>query len=118
MNIEQILSFVLGTVIVGEAILLFVGKYLSGKKDDDWKTRFNLNTLLIDIGFGTIIIFNAFEGMPFIIIALLALSITHLYREAEYFKKEKKSRFITNASLFVVNSIKLIGLIGLFFLVL
>jgi hypothetical protein len=103
-------------VIVGEAILLLIGKYFSGKKDDDWKTRFNLNTLLIDMAFGAIIIFNAFEDMPLIILALLALSITHLYREIEYFKKEKKNRFITNRALWVVNSIKLIGLIGLFFL--
>ncbi len=118
MTIEQILSLVLGVIIVGEAILLFIGMYFSGKKDNEWKSRFNLNTLLIDLTFGLIIIFNAFEHMQLVIIALLALIVTHLYREVEYFKKTKKSRFITNAPLFAVNSIKLIGLIVLLVIVL
>jgi uncharacterized membrane protein HdeD (DUF308 family) len=118
MNIEQITSLLLGLVIIGEAILLFIGMYLPRKKDNNWRNRFNLNTLLIDIAFGTIILFNAFEDMPFIILAVSALFITHLYREIEYFKKDRKSRFITNVPLFVFNSIKLIGLLGLFFMVL
>jgi hypothetical protein len=118
MTLEQIISFVLGILIAGEAILLFIGKYLMGKKEDEWKTRFNMNTLLIDIGFGTIIFFNAFEDMPYIMIAIPALLITHAYREFEYFKKDKKSRFIDNPPLLYVNTIKIIGLAGLFFVAL
>ena len=118
MNFEQVYSLLLGMVIVGEAILLFIGMYVLGKKDNEWKNRFNLNTLLIDLAFGLIIIFNAFEGMPLVIIAVLALIVTHLYREIEYFKKNKKSRFITNVPLFAVNTIKLIGLFGLLFFIL
>ena len=118
MNIEQIMSFLLGVIIVGEAILLLIGMYLIGKKDHDRRTGFNINTLLIDLAFGTIILFNAFENMTFIIIAIPALIITHLYREIEYFKKDKKSRLSNSYSLFIVNSIKLIGLVGLLILVL
>jgi phosphatidylglycerophosphate synthase len=118
MTIEQILSLVLGVIIVGEAILMFIGMYLPGKKENEWKTRFNLNTLLIDLSFGLIIIFNAFEHMPLVIIALLALIVTHLYRGVEYFKKTKKGRFITNVPLFAVNTIKLIGLIVLLLIIL
>ena len=118
MTIEQILSLVLGLIVVGEAVLLFIGMYLPGKKENEWKNRFNLNTLLIDLTFGLIIIFNAFEHMPLVIIAILALIVTHLYREIEYFKKTKKSRFITNGLLFAVNTVKIIGLFGLLFFVL
>jgi hypothetical protein len=118
MTIEQIFSLVLGLIVVGEAALLFFGMYLPAKKDNEWRTRFNLNTLLIDLAFGMIIIFNAFEHMSLVIIALIALIITHLYREIEYFKKTKKSRFITNEALFAVNTIKLIGLCVLLLFVL
>ena len=117
MNIEQLISFLLGLIIVGEAIFLFIGIYILGKKQNDWKTRFNLNTLLIDITFGMIIIFNAFEKMIFIVIAVAALIITHLFREIEYFNTEKKNRFIFNLPLFIVNSIKLIFLLVLLLLV-
>jgi hypothetical protein len=118
MNLEQGLSFLLGSAIVGEAVLLLIGMCIMGGKESAWKTRFNLNTLLIDIAFGLIILFHAFEDMPFIVIAIPALIITHLFREIEYFKKEKKSRFLTNTPLFLVNSIKLAGLLGLLFLLL
>jgi hypothetical protein len=118
MNLEQGLAFLLGSVIIGEAVLLFIGRYIMGGKESAWKTRFNMNTLLIDIAFGLIILFHAFEDMPFIAIAIPALIITHLFREIEYFKKDKKSRFLTNTSLFIVNSIKLVGLLGLLFLLL
>jgi hypothetical protein len=118
MNIGQIVSFLLGLVIIGEAILLFIGFYLLGEKDNKWKTRFNGNTLLIDILFGMIIIFNSFEKMTLILIAIPALIITHLYREIEYFQKKKQSRFITNGLLFIVNTVKLFFLFVLLFLVL
>jgi len=117
MTIEQIISFVWGMLIVGEAIALFIGIYLMGRKESEWKTRFNMNTLLIDIGFGAIIFFNAFEKMPYIMIAVPALLITHAYREFEYFKKDKKSRFIFTPPLFIINTVKIIGLLGLLFMI-
>jgi hypothetical protein len=56
--------------------------------------------------------------MPYILIAVPALLITHAYRELEYFKMDKKSRFIFNPPLFVINTIKIIGLIGFFIIAL
>ena len=118
MTIEQLVSLLLGILIVGEAILLFIGLYLLDKTKAEWKTNFNTNTLLMDIAFGVIIVFNAFEPMTFIWIAVLALLITHLYREAEYFYKDKKTRFLFNPPLFILNSIKLLGLVLLVLLLL
>jgi hypothetical protein len=118
MNGEQIISLLLGLLIVGEAIMLLIGMYGINKKSSEWKTRFNTNTLLMDIAFGLIIIFNAIEKMPFIEVAVGALIITHLFREIEYFYKEKKNRFIFNFPLWVVNTVKLIGLIGLLLIIL
>lgn len=117
MNIEQIISLLMGILVVGEAILLLIGMYVINKKQNEWKTRFNTNTLLIDIAFGMIILFNAIENMPYKEVAIVVLIITHLYREIEYFYKEKKNRFIFNFPLFIVNTIKLIGLIALILLV-
>jgi len=97
--------------------MLLIGMYVISKKQNEWKTRFNTNTLLIDIAFGTIIIFNAIENMPYKVVAIVVLIITHLYREIEYFYKEKKNRFIFTLPLFIVNTIKLIGLIVLFMIV-
>ena len=118
MNTEKIISLLLGLLIVGEAIPLLLVMYGKSSKPAEWKTRFNTNTLLMDIAFGMIIIFNAIEDMPFKVIAIGALLITHLYREIEYFNKGKKNRIIINIPLFIVNSIKLIGLIILFIIVL
>jgi hypothetical protein len=117
MNIEQVISLLMGILVVGEAILLLIGMYGINKKQNEWKTRFNTNTLLIDIAFGTIIFFNAIENMPYKAVAIVVLIITHLYREIEYFYKEKKNRFIFNYPLFIVNTIKLIGLIALILIV-
>jgi hypothetical protein len=117
MNTEQIISLLLGLLIVGEAIMLLIGIYVISKKQNEWKTRFNTNTLLIDIAFGIIIIFNAIENMPYKVVAIVVLIITHLYREIEYFYKEKKNRFIFNLPLFIINTIKLIGLIVLLMIV-
>jgi hypothetical protein len=105
-------------LIVGEAIMLLIGMYGINKKPNEWKTRFNTNTLLIDIAFGMIIFFNAFEAMPYKEVALGVLIITHLFREIEYFYPEKKNRFIFNFPLWVVNTVKLIGLIGLLLIIL
>jgi hypothetical protein len=117
MNIEQIISLLIGILVVGEAILLLIGMYGINKKHNEWKTRFNTNTLLIDVAFGMIIFFNAIENMPYKEVAIVVLIITHLYREIEYFYKEKKNRFIFNFPLFIVNTVKLIGLIALIFFV-
>ena len=117
MKINDILSLVLGILIVGEAILLFIDIYLLSKKHNEWKTTFNNNTLLMDIAFGTLIIGNSFEKISIIIVGIVVLIITHLYREIEYIKKDKKDKFIFNLPLFIINSIKLIGLIALLFLV-
>jgi hypothetical protein len=118
MNLIQIVSLGLGLLIIGEAVFLFIGIYITGKKENDWKTGFNLNTLLIDAAFGAIILFNASETMPYIIFAVPVLIVTHLFREIEYFKLDKKSRFLFNQQMFVVNSIKLAGLAGLLILIL
>ncbi len=118
MNVEQIISLLLGILIVGEAILLFIGVYVIGEKENEWKTGFHANTLLMDIAFGMIIIFNAIENMPFKEVAIGALIITHLFREIEYFYKEKENRFIFNFPLWIVNTVKLLGLIGLLLIIL
>jgi hypothetical protein len=118
MNIEQIISFLLGAILIGEAALLFIGMILTPKTRMEWKTRFNINTLLIDITFGLIILFNAFEKMPFMLIAVPVLIITHLFREFEYFKKDKKSRLVFNSWLLALNTIKLIGLLALLIIIL
>jgi hypothetical protein len=117
MNIEQIISLLLGLIIVGEGIMLLIGIYGISKNQNEWKTRFNTNTTLLDIAFGIIIIFNAIENMPFKVVAIGVLIITHLFREIEYFYKEKKNRFIFNLPLFIINTIKLIGLILLLLIV-
>jgi len=117
MNTEQIISLLLGLLIVGDGIMLLIGMYVISKKQNEWKTRFNTNTLLIDIAFGTIIVFNAIENMPYKVVAIVVLIITHLYREIEYFYKEKKNRLIFNLPLFIVNTIKLIGLIVILLIV-
>lgn len=117
MNTEQNISLLLGLLIVGEAIMLLMDMYVIRKKQKEWKTIFNTNTLLLDIAFGTIIIFNAFENIPFKVIAIVVLLITHLFREIQYFNKEKKSKLLINTPIFIINTIKLSGLLVLFMLV-
>jgi hypothetical protein len=118
MNAERILSLAMGILVVGEAILLLIGMYGNRAKKVEWKTRFNTNTLLIDVAFGVILIFNAVEDMPLKIIAIGALIITHGFREFEYFHKGKKDQLIFNIPLLAVNTIKLVGILFLLILVL
>ena len=117
MDFAELYSLILGLIIVIEAIFVLIGMYATKEKTNEWKTRFNTNTLLLDIAFGVIIIFNSMEKMNFIALAVIILGITHLYREIEYFNKSKKSKLLKNYPLFVMNSIKLLGLLGMLYLI-
>jgi hypothetical protein len=114
---EQTFSLLLGLIIIAEAIIFLIWMYLIKENENDWKTRFNTNTMLIDIVFGMIILFNSMEKMNLVGIAVLILIITHIYREIEYFNRNKKSKMLKNGTLFLINSIKLLCLMGMIYFI-
>jgi hypothetical protein len=117
MSLERAYSLILGLLIVAVAIFVLFRMYLTSEKLNAWKTRFNTNTLLLDITLGMIIIFNSIEKMNLIGIAVIILLITHLYRVIEYFNTNKKSKLLLNYPYFIIHTIKLLGLFGIVFII-
>jgi hypothetical protein len=117
MSVVQVFSLATGILIVSEAILLLVGITILGPRPNKWNTMRNSNTLFIDIAFGALLILNAIEINQFIQVSVIALLATHAFREAEYFNLKNESRFLFNVPLFAINTVKLVSLVILLFLV-
>ena len=118
MNGTQVLSLITGILVSGEAIILLVVMLLISPRPNKWNTMRNTNTLFIDLAFGALLILHAIEPNPFIQLSVLALIATHGYRELEYLFKKSENMFIINQPLFAANTIKLISLVILLFLIL
>ena len=110
----SILIFVVGAVICGEAIALAIGMNLPVGLVNAWNSFKNISFLFFDILIGSAIIAKAFDkksllSKRLLIFAVLSL-ILHLYREWEYLSDAANS-FCENQPLFLVNNLKMLGLI-------
>jgi hypothetical protein len=104
-----------GLVIAGEAVALVVGVHILGPDNNPWASPKNNLLLGLDIltGLGLVILVATNRnGQPTTAIyGLLLISIvTHGYRGWEYLIGAG-NRFCDNVPLFVVNSLKLAGLV-------
>jgi hypothetical protein len=103
-----------GAVIAGEALALTMGMYFTRSSEDPWISR-NTHFLVLDVVIGFSLIYLGFATrdidtlMIFYLLSIMAL-ITHGYREWEYFA-DVEHKFCFNVPLFVVNNLKLLGLI-------
>ena len=110
----EIITLLTGAFIAGEALALTMGMYFMGSSQTSWISR-NTLFLVLDVVVGFGLIYLAFATsdvdtwMIFYLLSVMAL-ITHGYREWEYLA-DVEHKFCFNMPLFVVNNIKLIGLV-------
>lgn len=117
-KIVSILLFIVGALVGGEALALAVGMHLPVGVINPWLSAKNYTFLLLDILIGAAILATVFgrqEGLLSKRILLfdgIAL-LLHLYRDWEYLSGFVNS-FCANRPLFIVNNIKLLGLLVIF----
>jgi len=103
-------------IIIGEAFALLAGTLIIPSKTSNWINWKNAILLIVDILTAVFILISLPElhYLPLEIFLLsLAVGIaTHIYRIVQYYSSEKK-KFCTNLSLFIVNDIKMLGLIAI-----
>ncbi len=103
-------------ILFGEAIALLAGAIIIKKNTSKWLTRKNVLLLSLDIVTAIAIIFSlpALHYVPESVFYLFLLigAGTHIFRSWEYYTKTNK-KFCDNTSLFIVNNVKLAGLIGI-----
>jgi len=118
MEILKIVTVLTGSVITGEALALLMGMFLLSPQPNSWITSRNTFWLALDIlcGAGLISLMLLWRGnfrdVLLFALALIAFS-SHVYREWEYFTNKSTDRFLINIPLFVLNTVKLIGIIAI-----
>ena len=114
----MIFIIALSLTIAGEALALFIGMYFL-KRNREWFITRNIIFIFLDVVTGVGIFYLTMSGKPVsnIIFSelVIAAAVAYLLRSVEYFSK-RKIKFCFNIPLFVVNNIKLIGLIVVYIL--
>ena len=116
-----VITFLLGLIVIGEAIALLVGMHLLNKHSKPWISIKNDLLLAVDIITGAAIIYiamvNGIMSQSNIVYLVMVFALlAHGYREWEYLINAP-NKFCVNASLFAFNNIKLIGLLVVILLV-
>ena len=112
----NMIALVTGLFIAGEALALLVGMHFSSQSDKSWISAKNNLFLALDIlaGLGLVYLALAQRGAawPYDLYALTGLALlTHGYREWEYLAGIDNA-FCATTPLFVVNNLKLVGLVA------
>ena len=105
-----------GLAVAGEALALLVGMHLLSKGGNRWISVKNNTFLTADLVSGLGLVYLALTprgtGWTYALYSLLGLSLlTHGYREWAY-SVRASNPFCANLSLFLVNSLKLAGLLA------
>jgi hypothetical protein len=112
----KVITITTGLVVAGEAAALLVGMYILSPQPNPWISGRNSFWVGLDIvcGIGLICLIlmpeSSLRDGLLMALALIATG-SHAYREWEYFASSAASRFLVNVPLFVLNNVKLIGLI-------
>ncbi len=112
MSLFKIVAVSTGLVIAGEAAALLTGMYLFVRPASPWLTPKNNVLAVVDIITGTILIILAITGKsPDLFYAIIVVALfTHAFRDWEYLASVEIP-FVFNLPLFVVNNLKLAGVI-------
>ena len=118
----ELAALITGLVMLGEAKVLFVGVRLAQLAKNPWFTPRNRILLGLDILFGFIMLAFVFLGQSTVVYILFWVVVcfsflAHGYREWEYLA-QRENRFCAGPPQFVVNNIKLIGLLFILFAIL
>jgi len=118
-TILKLATLITGLVMLGEAKVLFAGLRLAKLGKNPWFTVRNRIMLCSDIFFGFILLAFVFRtgsdtvSILFLIVVCFSF-LAHGYREWEYLA-QRENRFCASIPQFVVNNLKLIGLLLILF---
>ncbi len=104
-----------GLLIGGEALALLIGMHVLSARPNPWVSLKNDFLLILDLvaalGLIWIVAMNrdTFPSSPFYFLTLISIS-SHGYRGWEYFA-QVQNKFCINVPLFVINDLKLLGLL-------
>ena len=112
----KITTLLTGMVVAGEALALLVGMHFLSEGDNPWISWKNDLFLVLDVvaGLGLVYLALVHRGAawPYALFILTGLTLlTHGYREWEYLAGAGNP-FCANAPLFVVNNLKIAGLLA------
>jgi hypothetical protein len=112
----KIATLLTGLVIAGEAFALLVGMRFLSEGHNPWISFKNDLFLVLDIVAGLGLVYVALahrgSGWPYALYSLVGLALlTHGYREWEYLAGSSNA-FCANVPLFIVNTVKLVGLVA------
>ena len=102
-----------GLLIFGEALALLVSTGLVVKPRPSWLNRKNVTFLLDDLFFGIVLMLLAaqvFTQAWIFWIAVISTFLSHALRDAE-FVANFPNKFCANSGLFLLNNVKLAGLL-------
>ena len=112
----KVVTLLTGSAIAGEAIALLVGMVMLSPQPNSWITWRNILLLILDIicGIGMIGLMLLWRGnfRNILLSGLVVIAFSsHAYRDWEYFLSKTDDRFLINNPLFVLNNVKLIGVV-------
>jgi hypothetical protein len=112
----KIVTLMTGLAIAGEALALLVGMHFLSEGHNPWISFKNDLLLVLDIVAGLGLVYLALAhrgpGWSYALYSLAGLALlTHGYREWEYLAGGGNP-FCANAPLFIVNTLKLVGLVA------
>lgn len=117
----RIVGGVTGALVAGEALALLVGMYVLSPRPNAWLTGLNAFWIGFDLVCGVGLVRLALVGgggwAGALMLALVVLG-AHVYRDWEYFAPAVSERFLANLPLFVMNNVKLLGLVAMSSLIL
>ena len=114
-TILKLATLITGLVMLGEAKVLFAGLRLAKLAKNPWFTVRNRIMLCSDILFGFILLAFVFRTVSILFLIVVCFSfLAHGYREWEYLA-QRENRFCANIPQFIVNNLKLIGLLLIMF---
>ena len=114
MTTHNIILLLTGLLIFGEAAALLIGTGLVIKPRPEWLTQKNFAFLADDMFFGiilTLISFDILTASWIFWLSIISTFLLHAWRDAEFVAKFP-NRFCDNTALFLVNNLKLMGLIS------
>jgi hypothetical protein len=102
-------TILLGTLLVGEAVALFIGMHVLSKKHNSWISNKNSLLLILDIGCGTMLLISVLVKIPevFFWLIFIMVVLSHSFREYEYLSLQKQP-FCSNLPLFIANNVKMV----------
>ena len=102
-------TILLGSLLVGEAAVLFIGMHVLSKGKNPWMSNKNSLLLFLDILCGTMLFLSLILRFPEIIfwIVFILVVFSHAFREYEYLSS-KKQAFCSNLPLFMINNVKIV----------